>query len=452
MSAPARARGRRLELPRVGVLTKKGRFLVAEPLFERGGQVTVDSRGLAGAGVGDLVLLSAGKRGARVARPLGKPAVARDVVEGFMLERGLRRAYPRRAEDEAREAAGRPIAADARVDLRDLPTFTIDPEDARDFDDAISVRAEGEAVRLWVHIADVSAYVRPGGALEAEAFRRGTSVYVPGAVEPMLPEVLSSDECSLRPSVDRLAVTVEMELTGAEVRKVQFHRSLIRSDARLTYPQVDLVFEGRERAADPWGEPLALARGLAAQLAETRDALEVRGGEPQFEFDGEGNVVGVHEEEQTESHRLIEQLMVLANEQVAGYLADHRLPTLYRVHEKPDPGAVGFMVEQLASLDVPAPPVPREHEPAAGRGGGRRGLPARRPVLAPDGSRPPRVRVARAALPEAGVLLAPEPGSRRPRLGALLPLHLADPALPRPGGAPGVAPGPRDRRCRHPGA
>jgi ribonuclease R len=368
MSAPARARGRRLDNPRVGVLVKKGRFLVAEPVFERGGQVTVDSRGLNGAGLGDLVLLGTGKRGAHVARRIGRPTVARDVIEGLMLERGLRRAYPRKAEADAREASGSPVATDARVDLRDLPTFTIDPEDARDFDDAISARREDDLLRLWVHIADVSAYVRPGGALEAEAHRRGTSVYVPGAVEPMLPEVLSADECSLRPGVDRLAVTVEMVMAGPEVRKVEFHRSLIRSDARLTYPQVDLVFDGRERAADPWAEPLALAREVAARLAEGRDSLEVGSGEPVFEFDEAGDVVGVHEEEQTESHGMIEQLMVLANEQVAGYLADRRLPTLYRVHEKPDPTAVAFMVEQLASLDVPTPPLPENMSPQQAAG------------------------------------------------------------------------------------
>ena len=363
MTPPPGARGRRLELPRVGVLAKRGRFLVAEPLFERGGQVTVDSRGIDSAAAGDLVLLGTGKRGARVARRLGRPTVARDVVEGLMLERGLRRAYPRRAEEDARSAAADPIAGDARVDMRELPTFTIDPEDARDFDDAISARVEDDGVRLWVHIADVSAYVRPGGALEAEAYRRGTSVYVPGAVEPMLPEVLSSDECSLRPGVDRLAVSVEMLLAGSDVRKVEFHRSLIRSDARLTYPQVDLVFTGRERAADPWADPLALARRVAAALAERRDSLEVGSGEPVFEFDDAGHVVAVHDEEQTESHRVIEQLMVLANEQVAGYLADRRLPTLYRVHEKPDPTAVAFMVEQLASLDVPTPPLSENMSP-----------------------------------------------------------------------------------------
>ena len=360
MSRPPR---RSLEPLRVGVLAKKGRFLVAESLYEPGAQVTVDSGGRSGAKIGDLVLLGSGKRGARVSRVIGRPDVARDVVEGLMLHRGLRRAHPRRAVAEAEEASRAPVAADARVDMRELPTFTIDPPDARDFDDAVSAERAGELVRLWLHIADVSAYVRPGGALDGDAFRRGCSVYVPGAVEPMLPEVLSSDVCSLRPGEARLAVTVQMELRGASVEKVEFHRSLIRSDARLTYPQVDAVLEGAERAEEPWAEPLALARGVASELAAGRDSLEVGSAEPSFEFDDDGHVAGVHAEEQTESHRLIEQLMVLANEQVAGYLADHRLPTLYRVHEKPDPSAVAFMIEQLASLEVPTPPLPKQMSP-----------------------------------------------------------------------------------------
>jgi ribonuclease R len=357
---------RRLDAPLVGVLEKRGRFLVAEPLFGRGARVAIDGRGRDGAGPGDLVLVGQGKRGARVARVLGRPHVARDVLEGLMLDRGLHRAYPRAAVAEAEEAADAPFAADERVDLRDLPTFTVDPDDAKDFDDAISARQEEGLLRLWVHIADVTAYVRPGGPLEREALRRGTSTYVPGAVEPMLPEVLSNRACSLRPDEDRLAVTVEMEMHGTEARTVRFHRSLIRSDARLTYGQVDAVFAGRSEGSEPWGQPLAAARELAQALRTERErhgSLDVESSEPAFRFDDEGHVVDVEFEAQTESHRMIEQLMVLANEQVAGYLEDARTPTLYRVHERPDPTAVEFMVEQLASLEVPTPPVPKNMSP-----------------------------------------------------------------------------------------
>jgi ribonuclease R len=353
-------RPRRLDQPLVAVLEKRGRFLIAEPLFGRGPRTAVEPRG---AGVGDLVLVGSGKRGARVIRRLGRPDRARDVLEGLMLDRGLHRNYPRSAAAEAEQASTDPYAADARVDLTGLPTFTIDPDDAKDFDDAVSASREDGRIRVWVHIADVTAYVRPGGPLEGDAYRRGTSVYVPGAVEPMLPEALSNQACSLRPGEERLAVTVEMEMHGAEVRTVAFHRSRVRSDARLTYREVDEIFAGRARAEEPWAEPLAAARRVSAALRARRDALELGLPEPVFEFDSEGHVTGVRYEEQTESHSLIEQLMILANEQVAGYLADRRLPTLYRVHERPEPAAVAFLADQLASLDVPTPPVPKTMTP-----------------------------------------------------------------------------------------
>jgi ribonuclease R len=363
VNAAARARpSDRLSVPMVAVLGKRGRFMVAEPLFGHGPRTAVDARG---AHEGDLVLVGSGRRGARVVRQLGRPDVARDVLEGLMIDRGLRRAYARAAADEAEFAVAEPFAADARVDLTDLPTFTIDPPDARDFDDAISARRMKNGVlRVWVHIADVTAYVRPGGALEREAYRRATSVYVPGSVEPMLPEVLSNRECSLRPGEERHAVTLEIDLSGAEVRRTVFHRSRIRSDARLTYDQVDKVFAGQERAEEPWGEPLAVAREAAAALSDARDSLQVGGApEPIFDFDSEGHVTGVRHEAETESHRLVEQLMVLANEEVAAYLEDHKLPTLYRVHERPDPDSVEFLLEQLASLDLPTPPAPKQMSP-----------------------------------------------------------------------------------------
>jgi ribonuclease R len=352
---------RRLDQPLVAVLEKRGRFLVAEPLFGRGPRGAVDPRG---ASVGELVLVGSGKRGARVIRRLGRPDRARDVLEGLMLDRGLHRNYPRSAAAEAEHAAGEPYAADARVDLTALPTFTVDPDDARDFDDAISaVREDDGRIRVWVHIADVTAYLRPGGPLEGAAYRRGTSVYVPGAVEPMLPEVLSNQACSLRPGEERLAVSVEMEMEGAEALTVSFHRSRVRSDARLTYREVDDIFAGRGRAEEPWAAPLAAAREVAAALRARRDALELGSPEPVFDFDSEGHVTGVRYEQQTESHSLIEQLMILANEQVAGYLADGRLPTLYRVHERPEPTSVSFLAEQLASLDISTPPMPRHMTP-----------------------------------------------------------------------------------------
>ena len=148
----------------------------------------------------------------------------------------------------------RPSAAErdsgARRDLTALATFTVDPASARDFDDAVSAQREGDGARVWIHIADVAAHVRPGSPLDLEARRRANSTYVPGAVEPMLPHALSSEACSLAPGVERLAVTAEIELgPGAEPRSARFYRSRIRSDARLDYDQLDAIFAGRAAAA-----------------------------------------------------------------------------------------------------------------------------------------------------------------------------------------------------------
>jgi ribonuclease R len=354
----------------VCVLVRRGRLVVAEPLFEPGDRISLPGKALGEARAGDLVLLGGGKRGARVIRRIGRPNVARDVLEGLMLNEGLRRTFPRAVEEEAAEAAALPVERQAkrRRDLRELPTFTIDPIDARDFDDAISAQDEpGGRARIWVHIADVSAYVKPDSVTELEAFRRGTSVYVPGAVEPMLPPALSNEACSLKPDVDRLAVTVEMELEGAEVRSVAFHRSLIRSNARLNYEQIDEVFAGREPAVEPWAGPLAIARRVATALNDARrergSALEVESTEPSFEYDEGGNAVAVHHDEQTEAHQLIEHLMILANEQVATFLNERKVPTLYRVHERPDPRAVEALVAKLEALGVPTPPIAKDMTP-----------------------------------------------------------------------------------------
>jgi ribonuclease R len=351
--------------PRVVLLEQRGRFLVGEPFFDRGRRATVErSRD---ARPGRLALLRPNPRGGRfkVDRVLGRPDIARDVIEALMLDRGLRRAFAPGVERAARDAAPPDVA---RRDLTELATFTIDPVTARDFDDAISCEALGtEHWRVWVHIADVSAYVRPGNAIDREAYRRSTSVYVPGAVEPMLPEALSNDACSLRPGVDRLAVTAELELRGAETVKASFYRSVIRSDERLDYDRVDRVFAGDEQAAEPWAQPLVAARAVAAALQarrETRGALAIESVEPEFAFDRRGHVLEARPTEQSESHRLIEHLMIAANEAVATLLSERSIPTLYRVHERPEPQAVLRLVDQLASLDVATPPVPEPLAPS----------------------------------------------------------------------------------------
>jgi ribonuclease R len=350
---------------RVVVLEQRGRFLVGEPFFQRGRRVTVERSH--DARPGRLALLHPNPKGgrAKIARLLGRPDVARDVIEALMLDRGLRRSFPPGVDRAAQDARPPDVA---RRDLTALATFTIDPVTARDFDDAISCEAVGdEHWRVWVHIADVSAYVRPGAAVDREAYRRSTSVYVPGAVEPMLPEALSNDACSLRPGVERLAVTVELELRGAQTVKSAFYRSLIRSDERLDYDRVDRIFAGEEAAEDPWAQPLAAARTAAAGLQarrESRGALAVESVEPEFAFDRRGHLVEAVATVQTESHRLIEHLMIAANEAVARQLSERSVPALYRVHERPEPRSALRLVEQLASLGVATPPVPEPLAPS----------------------------------------------------------------------------------------
>jgi ribonuclease R len=312
-----------------------------------------------------LVQGSARGAGARIVRILGRPDVARDVIEGLMLDRGLSRGFDAAVEREARAAAEHARSAGvARRDLRELATFTIDPIGARDFDDAISAqRVEDGVTRVWVHIADVAAHVREGSLVDREARRRATSVYVPGAVEPMLPHALSSEACSLVAGADRPVVTVELDLRDGMVGRTAFYRALIRSDERLDYERVDRIFAGEEAAAEPWGEPLRAARAVAAQLQRKRErsgALVVDSQEPEIEFDAEGNVAAIAARAQTESHRLVEHLMIAANEAVAALLEQRGVPCLFRVHERPEPERIERLADQLASLEVPTPALAKQ--------------------------------------------------------------------------------------------
>ncbi len=352
--------------PFVALAESKGRFLQAYPFFRRGPAVSLDRGGKARPGRLALVAQRAkGRRTkAKVLRELGSPDNARDVIEALMLDRGLRLHFPKKVEEAADRAVASPFDDPTRKDLRELPTFTIDPSTARDFDDAISAeRMENGHVRVWVHIADVSAYVRPGDPVDREAYRRATSVYVPGMVEPMLPEQLSNGACSLVPGEDRLAVTAEMEFRGVEMVKATFARTLIRSDMRLTYEEVDEIFDGEREAQEPWATPLGLCRALADSLEARRregaGALAIETSEPEFAFSRKGHVTDATASVQTESHLLIEHMMISANEAVARLCAEKGIPTLYRVHEKPEGEAVEALLDQLASLDVATPPAPK---------------------------------------------------------------------------------------------
>jgi ribonuclease R len=343
----------------VASIEKRGRFAVAVPLFERAGQVAFDRKER----VQEGEIVWAERRGgrARLVRRLGDVSVARDVSEALAMERLGGRGFPARLEEEARASVSAgPDHSVPRTDLTRMPTFTVDPSTARDFDDAVSAERKGDSVRLLVHIADVASWVTPDSGLDREALRRGNSVYIPTSVEPMLPHELSSGECSLAPGEERLALTTEMLVSGSgEVEEVSFYRSRVRSDARLDYDQLDRIFAGSESPPGEVSEAIDLARGVAAVLADRRGRhrLEVGSAEPSFEFDGEGNVTRAFAYRETEAHRLIEHLMILVNEQVASLLERSSAPAIFRVHQQPDPDRIERLFGQLASLELPTPPM-----------------------------------------------------------------------------------------------
>jgi ribonuclease R len=337
-------------------ISTRGKLVVGEPYFAPGTPIVLDRRGLGEARAGDLAVVRTGRGRARLERVLGPADAIETVLEGLLAHEGAHVEFEPHVLPEP--------SLEGRVDLRELVAFTIDPETAKDFDDAISVRREGEGLRAWVHIADVSHFVPAGTPLDRGAASRAFSTYVPGRVAPMLPPELADDACSLRPYVDRLCVTVEIPFApGLEPGEPLFYRSVIRSRERFTYGQVEEILSGRERAGGELDEALALAEELTSELRRrrfARGALRIETGEITFAFDGRGGVERAWRESEPHAHALVEELMILANEAVAALLAGRRREALFRVHERPDPQSVLLLVSKLAELEVPTPPVPDE--------------------------------------------------------------------------------------------
>src|SRR5213594_1809538 len=243
-----------------------------------------------------------------------------------------------------------------REDLRKEFIVTIDPDDARDFDDAIQVEKTNSGWRLGVHIADVAAYVEPGSALDREARGRGNSVYLPDRVIPMLPEGLSNGVCSLNPGVDRLtrSVFIHFDKHGV-VKNARFVRSVIRSAHRLTYKQAYAILSSPPR--DQLGKRLHTAWELASLLRRKRfehGALDLDFPEVKVWVDKQGRPVRLERVENDESHQLIEEFMLAANEAVARELKNRAIPTIYRVHENPDPEKLAEYREFVLSFNYRA--------------------------------------------------------------------------------------------------
>jgi len=296
---------------------------------------------------------------ARVTRIVKKPEDPAGEVELIIDEFSLPRRFPKAVSDEAKLLAASAEITDSsltarreqgriaekRKDLRDLATVTIDGERARDFDDAVSLATSDHGYKLWVHIADVGHYVPWDSTIDLEARKRGTSVYLPDRVIPMLPKELSEDLCSLRPKVDRNAFTVEMEFDRSGHRlAAHFYPSLINSDERMTYTSVRKVLIDRDDAEREKYRHLLKDFELMEKLCKIlrtkrfeRGSLDFDLPEPEVLLDLQGSPEAIIRTERNFAHMIIEEFMIAANETVAGHIEQLGIPCIYRIHEEPDP-------------------------------------------------------------------------------------------------------------------
>jgi len=320
-------------------------------------------------------------------------------VEIVIRKHHLPHVFPLNVLDEARAVAQLDEEeAASRRDFRQLPIVTIDGETAKDFDDAVFVRQHGGAGGTWelqVHIADVAQYVTPGTALDLEARLRGTSVYFPDRAVPMLPQELSSDICSLRPGEDRLVLSCIMMIDpDGEIRSYEVTPGVIRSVRRMTYTQVHAVISGDQQTREEFGPLVAefermyeLAR-LLHKKRQRRGSIDFDLPEPVIEFDSQGAMQSIVRSERSWANRLIEEFMLSANECVASWLQNLDVPSLYRIHEKPEARrvvefesvAAGFGYSLgLGPLPVKRMTMKSERREMRSRGGGRSAGQGRQP-------------------------------------------------------------------------
>jgi ribonuclease R len=323
-----------------------------------------------GAADGDLVAVEVSRSG-RLGLPMGS------VIERFgsiktehavsliaVHAHDIPHVFPQAVQDEA--AAAKPATLAGREDWRDVPFVTIDPPDAKDHDDAVHATSDTDPRNpggyiVSVAIADVAHYVRPGSALDREALRRGNSVYFPDRVVPMLPEHISNNLCSLRPLDDRPAVAVRM-IIGADGRKRShtFHRVMIRSAAKLHYEQAQMAVSGRtDEITEPLREkilePLYAAYKAVGRARDERSPLDLNIPERKILLKPDGTVDRVIVPQRLDSHRLIEEFMILANVAAAESCERGRVPLIYRVHDEPTPEKLNALREFLATLDISLP-------------------------------------------------------------------------------------------------
>ncbi len=260
---------------------------------------------------------------------------------------------------------------EGRIDLRNQLCFTIDGENARDFDDAVAIeKLDNGNYKLYVHIADVSHYVKPGSALDLEAYKRGTSVYFPDRCIPMLPEKLSNGICSLNPNVDRLTFTCEMVINRKGlIIDYKIYESVIHSKARLTYTIAQKIIDGDEEArgkfphvVDSLEKMFELAQILYKKRYK-RGSLDFDLPEPVVVLNAEGEPVDIYKAERLWSHRIIEEFMIAANETVAEFMFWTDYPSIYRVHESPDRDKLQEFLNFVRSIGIKAPSIRNDVQP-----------------------------------------------------------------------------------------
>ena len=328
-------------------------------------------RDLNGAKNGDKVMASLEQdyRGdwayASVKKVFGSGRTARVCADAIVEQYGIPHVFPQEVLDEAERVGNEPISDEEyakRLDLRGEPIFTIDSKDAKDLDDAISVKRTDFGYTLGVHIADVSHYVKEGSAIDEEAINRGTSVYFADRVIPMLPEVLSNGACSLNAGTDKLAFSALIELDKeGRITKYDFKKTIINSKVRGVYSEVNEILDGTASEEilnkyAPVMESLMSAKELADILkanSAARGTMELDSGESKFILDENGICIDIMPRVSGEAEQLIEQMMVTANIAAAKFSLDHKLPFLYRVHGTPDPKRVEELVTLLQLVGVP---------------------------------------------------------------------------------------------------
>lgn len=354
----------------VGTLRAQGRKNYLEPKDRRLPEQVPLAGELGGAVAGDLIAARVirwpdeGGLQAQVEERLGRFGDVRSEMSAILHMFGLKRGFALEVLQEAEATAAQDIGAEAarRMDLRGQRVFTIDGADAKDFDDAVSIERLADGWRLGVHIADVSFYVRPDTALERDAYARGTSVYLPGLVLPMLPEALSNGSCSLNPDVDRLTLSAIMEIDAAgDVRDYSLRRAVIRSCARLVYEDVNRMLEtGQapdERYAKLKEDLVEMARlsQVIRSRRKSRGSVDFELEEAQIDVGEDGEPTQIRARERGVSHKMIEDFMLTANETVARHAKAHELPFLYRVHEAPDPERLESFAMFLGGLGLRLP-------------------------------------------------------------------------------------------------